>query len=349
MRSTDWDIVMSHMDESYLQDALSSKGTVMTQKMDFEKENAMRNHKTTTLRFGRSLLVAAVVVVMVTCVAFAANFFGIQEMFNRSGRQLPNDAAADIQQHQVKGEGAGWACAVTESLSDASTAMVSITVTSEDEYVLVPTDAQPDDPAANIGLAGGGTLADYAAEQGKKLLMVGAGISNAEDLGIYSASLSFENVSDGEMVILINAKKSASAAVIDAVCAVTAVEADSGAVQRVDLPFTLQESAAKDTVYFAAGGQTISGLEFSEAHVEETSLGLNLEIPVKILDENAFRDIMKIDFDGLTYDEGGFVLEDDGTWIGQYPMCQGDIDGELKALVYDWDNQLLSEIVFNQQ
>ena len=348
MRSTDWDLVMNHMDESYLQDALSSKGTVMTQKMDFEKENAMRDHKT-TLRFGRGLLAAAVVAAMVTCVAFAANFFGIQEMFSRSGRQFPNDAAADIQRHQVKGDGAGWACAVTESLSDASTVMVSITVTSEDEYVLVPTDAQPDDPAADIGLAGDGTLADYAAERGKKLLMVGAGIGNAEDLGIDSASLSFENVSDGELVILINAKKNASAAAIDAVCTVTAVEADSGAVQRVELPFTLKESTAEDTVYLAADGQTISGLEFGEARVEETSLGLNLEIPVKALDEDALRDIMKIDFAGLAYDEGGFVLGDDGTWTGKYPMCRGDIDGELRALVYDWDNQLLGEIVFNQQ
>ncbi len=117
----------------------------------------------------------------------------------------------------------------------------------------------------------------------------------------------------------------------------------------MDLPFTLKESAVKDTVYFATDAQTISGLEFSEARVEETSLGLNLEIPVKVLDEGAFGAIKKITFDGITYDEGGFVLEDDGTWIGKYPMCRGNIDGELKALIYDWDNQLLGEIVFNQQ
>lgn len=349
MRSTDWDIVMSHMDEAYLQDALSSKGTVMTQIPDFEKKKAVRNRGTTTRNLGRSLIAAAIAVMMVTCAAFAANFFGIREMFNRSDRQLPHDAAADIQQHQTTGEGTEWACAVTESLSDASTAMVSITVTSEDAYVLVPTDAQPDNPAADIGLAGEGTLADYAAEQGKKLLMVGAGIDHAEDLGIYSTSLSFENISDGEMVLLINAKKSVSAETIDAVCTVTAAEAGSEEIQRVDLPFTLKESAAKETVYFAADAQMISGLEFREARVEETPLGLNLEIPVKVLDEAAAGNIMRVEFDGLTYDEGGFVLQNDGTWIGKYPMCLGDIDGELKALIYDWDNQLLGKIVFNQQ
>ena len=350
MRSTDWNIVMSHVDESCLQDALSSKRTALMQTTDLEKENAMRDRGTTVRKLGRSLIAAAAAVVMVTCIAFAANFLGIREMFDRSGRQLSDDAVSDIRQHQVKGEGAGWDCAVTESLCDSSTALVTIEVSSEDQYVLVPTDALPEDSVMDIGRTGEETLADYAAKRGKKLLRVGANIDGAETLGVHSAVLNFESVSEGEMVILINAQKSTSAEVIDAVCTVTAEEVGGdGTIQKVDLPFTLKESGTKMTRCFAADAQVISGVEFSEARVEETALGLNLEIPVKVLDEDAFEDIMKIDFDGLTYEAGGFVLKDDGTWAGEYSMCQGHVDGELKLLVYDMDKQLLGEIAFRQQ
>lgn len=347
MRKPDWDIVMSHMDESYLQDALSAKRADATKIIIFERENTMNTHKSFYRKLGRSLLVAAVVAVMMVGTVFAANLFGIRDFFNRSDRQLSNAAAADIQQHQVSAEGAGWDCSVTESLCDDSTAVVAVTVISKDEYVLVPTDAQPDDPVADIGLTGDGTLADYAAEQGKKLLMVGAGIDNA---GITDASLHYEHISDGELVIMIEAHKTTSAKAIDAVCVVTAVEPDSDEVQRVELPFTLKETATQSArLYSTAESQTISGLEFSEVQVTETSLGLNLEIPVSIADEAAFQNIKSLAFEGLTYSEGGFVLQDDGSWAGTYPMCQGDLGDELTVQVYGWDNELIGEIVLNQQ
>ena len=56
-----------------------------------------------------------------------------------------------------------------------------------------------------------------------------------------------------------------------------------------------------------------------------------------------------MDCDELTdFDGGGFVLEDDGTWSTTWTMGKGNISDTLTVHFYDWDDQLIGDIVFKK-
>ena len=57
-----------------------------------------------------------------------------------------------------------------------------------------------------------------------------------------------------------------------------------------------------------------------------------------------------MDCDELTdFDGGGFVLEDDGTWSTTLTMGKGNISNTLTVHFYDWDDQLIGDIVFKRK
>lgn len=56
-----------------------------------------------------------------------------------------------------------------------------------------------------------------------------------------------------------------------------------------------------------------------------------------------------MDCDELTdFDDGGFVLEDDGAWSTTWTMGVGNISDTLTVHFYDWDDQLIGDIVFKK-
>lgn len=111
-------------------------------------------HRRKTAR--RVMLLAAVVAAFLAfcAVAYAANIWGIREMFRTPHRELPEAAAEILQEQTETGENEGLRCRVTESVCDASSAMVTVAVTVSDRYIAVPTDAMPDFPAAYYGFTG---------------------------------------------------------------------------------------------------------------------------------------------------------------------------------------------------
>jgi len=68
-----------------------------------------------------------------------------------------------------------------------------------------------------------------------------------------------------------------------------------------------------------------------------------------ITDQEALYNIMKVEIDGITYREGGSVLEDDGHWYFQFAIGEGTVGDTMTVHFYDWDKQPIGDIVFKQK
>lgn len=298
-----------------------------------------------------ALILAACLVFSLAVTAYAANLFGIRELFRTYYRELPEAAEPYIRQETAAAEAEeGWSCAITESLSDSSTVMATVTIRGGSKYIVAPTDADPNGSARVIGIAGEQTLSEYAASQGKKLLLVGARILKVGDEEIGGGSQRMENISESEMVILTQCTKTVSASNLEAVCLVYAREEGSKDVQRIELPFVLSEAPAtsEEMVYHPLNFNAIPGLTFGDMTVTETSLGYNIRMSATVTDQEASYNIMKVEIEGLTYGEGSHGSEDDGNWYFDAYMCQGTPGDILVVHYYDWDKQPIGEIEFRK-
>lgn len=298
-----------------------------------------------------ALILAACLVFSLAVTAYAANLFGIRELFRTYYRELPEAAEPYIRQETAAAEAEeGWSCAITESLSDSSTVMATVTIRGGSKYIVAPTDADPNGSARVIGIAGEQTLSEYAASQGKKLLLVGARILKVGDEEIGGGSQRMENISESEMVILTQCTKTVSASNLEAVCLVYAREESSKDVQRIELPFVLSEAPAtsEEMVYHPLNFNAIPGLTFGDMTVTETPLGYNIRMSATVTDQEASYNIMKVEIEGLTYGEGSHGSEDDGNWYFDAYMCQGTPGDILVVHYYDWDKQPIGEIEFRK-
>lgn len=299
-----------------------------------------------------ALILAACLVFSLAATAYAANLFGIRELFRTYYRELPETAEPYIQQETAATEAEeGWSCAITESLSDSSTVMATVTIRGGNKYIVAPTDADPNGSVGVIGIASEQTLSEYAASQGKKLLLVGASILKVGDEEIGGGSQRMENISESEMIILTQVSKTVSASSLEAVCLVYAREEGSNEVQRVELPFVLSEAPAtsEEMVYHPLNFNAIPGLTFGDMTVTETPLGYNIRMPATVTDWEARRNIMKVEIEGLTYGEGGGFMEDEtGNCYFEAFMCQGTLGDILIVHYYDCDKQPLGEIEFRK-
>ena len=304
-----------------------------------------------TYRRLTALILAASLVFALALTAYAVNIFGIRELFRTEYRELPEAAEPYIQQETAAAKAEeGWSCVITESLCDNSTVMATVTIRGGDKYIVAPTDADPDQSVGIIGIAGEQTLSEYAAAQGKKLLLVGASILKVGDEEIGRDSQRMENISESEMVILTKCSKTVSASNPEAVCLVYAREEDSNEVQRVELPFVLSEApaASEGEVYHPLNPNAIPGLTVRDMTVTETPLGYNIRMSAIVTDQEASYNIMKVEIEGLTYGEGSHGSEDDGNWYFDAYMCQGTLEGILFVHYYDCDKQPIGEIEFRK-
>ena len=186
----------------------------------------MENYK--KKRSGRSrvkyTLIAAIVAVslmIVTAVA-AMNYLGMQEITKDTPYAVPSEAAAYIETQSAQADMKDWSCTMLESLFDAASFTISVGISGGDKYVVVPQYCGPNDDVSEIGLPGGQTLGDYAAQQGKTLLYVGAGILNRDALGIAATTILCKSQSDGEMTVVETGQKSTDVSVTEGTCVVTA-------------------------------------------------------------------------------------------------------------------------------
>ena len=300
--------------------------------------------KRKTLR--HTLLLAAVLATLMTATAYAAGLPGIRSLFHTATGGLPEGAEALIEPQDAAAWGDGWSARLTESLSDGSAVLATIAVSGGERYILAPTDASPRDPLWTIGREGEGTLGEYAAAQGKTLLFVGASLPPE----LWSSlGQSTEHLSDGEMLILIDAQRAAPGERIETACTVYARADGAESVERLTLPFTLTEGQARPVGSFIPkDADAIPGLRLGAAELIETPLGWRVSWPVEVTDEEAFYEILKLDFAELTDLRGGFEQREDGGWQAELYMGRGSVGDTLTARFYDWDKKEIGEVILRK-
>jgi len=315
-----------------------------TQKMG-KYENKGR---TVSSRKLMALVLAACLVFSLAITAYAMNAFGIRQMFRTQTRELPEEADPYIQQHTETAAAEDWSARITESLCDTGKIFTTVTVSGGDKYVIVPTDAMAEDSVGFIGIEGDQTLAEYAKEQGKELLFVGATLRHNEHLGIFTESQLFVNLSATEMNILLESSRNGEEGG-DAICGIYARD-EAGNRLDLEVPFTLaQIRTEKERVYVPVDPEAIPGMIVGEATVKETPLGLSVRWMETETDQEAFYNIMKVEIEGVTYREGGGVLADDGNWYFQISMGEGSIGDTMTVHFYDWDKEPIGDIVFKKK
>ena len=342
---------VGNISPAYIEEAMfppeADSGRAPERTIEMGKYEQKRNRVSSRRLVG--ILLAASLVFTLALTAYAMNMFGIREMFRSENRELPDAADPYIQQHTETAAAEGWSARITESLCDTGNILTTVTVSGGDKYILVPTDAMDTDPVGIIGVEGDQTLGEYAAAQGKELLFVGATLMHNEHLGIFTEAQRFVNVSDTEMNILVESGRSGEAGG-DAVCKIYARD-EAGNRLDLELPFTLEQAPAEgEQVYVPDDPDAIPGMTVGEATVKETPLGLSVQWPETITDQEASYNIMKVQIEGVTFHEGGgSVLEDDGSWRFQASMGEGTLGDTMTVHFYDWNKQPIGDIVFRKK
>lgn len=334
---------ISNIDDAFIAETLSPPGVALDRAPERTIPMSKYESKKTKTSSRRlfALVLAACLVFAMALTAYACNLFGIRDFFTK----LPETAEPYIQEHTETKAAEDWSARITESLCDETKVMVTVTVSGGDKYIIAPTDADPDTLAVNIGIEGDMTLGEYAAQQGKQLLFVGASLERNDSLGGVG-SQSFRNASDSEMTILVTAEKTAALTENDIVCHVYAVDEEWNKLT-LDIPFSLAEAPSEGMgTYIPVDADAIPGMIIGEATITETPLGISIRYMETATDEEAMYNIKKVEFDGLVYGQGGTVLEDDGNWWFTVSGCAGDVGDTLIARYYDWDDQLIGTIEF---
>ncbi len=303
----------------------------------------------------RAALLAAVIAAFLafSAVAYAANLWGIREMFNNPNMELPEAAEDLIVSQSESGQGAGIRCQVTESLCDVNQILLTVTVSGDETHILVPQDALPEDPLESIGRDGEGTLADHAARQGKTLLYIGATLAlpGPEGPEVHAQGIQTTCISDSEMALLIQAERPAGSSLEGAALCVTTLEEGASVPERLEVPVALTEAAAETELIFApVDPDAVPGVRVGEATVTISPLGVSATWPETMTNAEDYYKIMKIDFEELTDFEGsGSVLGDDGVYHNQISMGQGTVTDTLTVHYYDWDKQPIGDIIFKKK
>ena len=309
-----------------------------------------------TVRMSRLLAITAVVVMILAlgAVAYAANLFGLRELYANPNRgDMPEEAADLIVSQSAEAVGDGWSASVQETYCDEGTVLVAVHVSADASYIVVPTDADLDSPLSVIGLSGEGTLREYAQKEGKTLLFVGANL-DWEALGLNSSGERFENASPQEMTIYVEgARGSSTDAPIDTICTVVAVawspktqDPDTLAPERRELPITLVEGKSTPLgLYAPVDPYALPGFELGELSLTQTPLGTELRLKMSVLDEEAARNLLTLRLDGVEFHGAGSI---DPNGYAVFGQGQGDFGDSPIIRFLDWDKNTIAEVAFKK-
>jgi len=334
---------ISNINDTYIAEAMNTPAAKLNHAP--ERTSFMNTkHPVNSRRLVR-VAIAACLIFALAVTAYAVYYYlGIRDM----EQNLPVEVEPYIQEHAEAAVLEDWSARITESLCDESQILVTVTVSGGDRYIVAPTYADPNTPASDIGIEGSLTLGEYASQQGKELLFVGASLKGIDNMGGVG-SQDFRNTSPNEMTILIQANKSGALTADEAVCHVYAVDGEWNK-QTLDIPFSLQEAPAESSgVYVPDDADAVPGMRAGNATVTETPMGITIRFMQTVTSEDVWDNLKKVEFDGIVRGEGGWVLEDDGNWWLTVSRCTGEVGDTLTARYYDWDDQEIAAVVFRRQ
>ena len=301
-----------------------------------------------------AFVLAAVLLLSLGAAAYAANLFGLRELYANPNRGDMPDAAAEliVSQHaETKGD--GWHASVLETYCDEETILVTVHVSADPAFLVVPTDEDLDSPLSVIGLSGEGTLREYAQKEEKTLLFVGANLER-EDLGLTSLGEHFENPSPQELIIYVEGLRgSGSATPVETKCTVVAAawlpetqDADSMVTERRELPIALVEGTSTPLgIYSPADPHALPGFELGELSLTQTPLGISLHLKMSALDEEAAENLLTLRLEGVEFHGAGTI---DPNGYAVFGQGQGDFGSSPIIRFLDWDKITIAKVSFKK-
>ena len=295
---------------------------------------------------------AAALLLSLGIAAYAADLFGLRALYANPNRgEMPEAAAALINAQEAETAGEGWQARVLESYCDEGTVLLTVAFRADEDYILAPASEDPNSPLWTIGLTGEGTLGDYALREGKTLLFAEAALGG-ESLGLDGSSLHFESASTREMTAFFEGvRRGGVCGDVAANCAVVVVpwapdEGEPSAAERRSLPVTLREGCGEPLgVYAPAEPMAVPGVELGELSLTRTPLGLRLRLRMQLRDEEAARQLLTLQLEGVEF-HGSGVLDPNGECV--FEQGQGDF-GESPTITFlDWDKETIAEVRFEK-
>ncbi len=294
------------------------------------KEREIMQHKTIKRPRLRAVLIAACVLLLATTAYAAAVHFGVISFFERRGKQFPDKAAVMLETAvpQKTPDNALVTFCVREAVYSAEHFYVVLEArpAKPDEFLLLCMDAMPDDPAGNMGIPDtSATLKELAAQQGKTLLHVGAGIFLDEQYVMDTADYLTE--ADGTVVMMLSGKGAGNAGEQQFICKTSVIPYDAQGEMLMDeekkssFPFTLEAPSLPDPIiYRQQQSATVEGTGVTVERVElqATALEIYAELYFQI-DPSATAEQRAIASDTLWFeylDANGNRLADGITGIG---------------------------------
>lgn len=351
---------LSGIDDRFVAEALvyQKKKTSSPERTKHMGRYENRNSTVRTRRL-MTLILAACLVFSLAITAYAANAFGIRDMFRTVYQELPEDVEPYIQQHTEAAKDGDLDCQITESYCDSGVVMVTLSISGGGRYILAPTDSSPDRPVSDIGLSGDrlkdygiskdATLEDLAVAQGRELLFVGASLMQNEELGIFTESQRSEHPYPNEMHILLESTRMRTSPVAgEVVCNVYIWDAE-GNGKNIDVPFILTQTEALDSATFVPDNPgALPGITIGDATVTKEASGISIRWKADAEDSKAFH--FKTVVEGITgYEGGGYVREEGGLYFELY-MGQGEITDTLTVHFTDWDSgETVADVVFTRK
>ena len=322
--------------------------------MEAKNMEKYREKKSSRSRVKFMLLAAIIAVSLLLVTAFAAmNYLGMREITQDTPYAVPSEAAPYIETQSAQETTAeGWSCTMLESLFDAANFTISVGISGGNKYVVVPQDCDAGVDVSAIGLPSGQTLGDYAAQQGKTLLYVGAGIQDRDKLGIAVTTVLYKSQSDGEMTIVETGQKSTDVSVTEGICRVNAWVDGQKDVTRVELPFTVKEAAGDVLIYKAEGDNEVAGIRTNSFRVYQSPAGNSI-----VFDQEyamgeyteALQELKRMDIDGISYGEGGSMENEEGKPETRWSNVKGTFGDTLTLRFINWDNEVMGSVTFRLQ
>lgn len=252
-------------------------------------EGMQMNSKKEKRSNGRRIAAAAAALVVIitagTGVHAAMRHWGILNFTDDLVYEVPQEAVPQIQTEvELASEknDTAFDCTVREALCDSQTITIVYEVAAKEtgQYLLVPTDALPEDQMSNWSDASDLTAQEYADKKGLTIVNIGGGIMNTDELGIASQALDFQSVSDDVMDVFVTCARSGEGKSIGVELVATARAAGSEEALRMESSFTLQDLSTTETVTYLCKTEAEGGQFFhiEKADVIQTELGTYVDV-----------------------------------------------------------------------
>lgn len=331
------------IDDAFIEESISFFGGDAA--ASSERKSKVNKYMYLSKRTKMWIAVGAALCIMLSLVvtAAAANLWGIRELLEGGGRELPEEAYNYVEPQEAVVQEEKWSCAVTESLCDGDELMIAVTIECSEDYILAFVDSSPTDPAGSIGVDYDGTLFEYAKSQGKDLLYAAVYIKESEELPLSSGSMHFERISDDCIMVLSGAIIEGAALPPTGICEVRI----RGAVaDEQELEFTINEAPGSAAIYLPADRQAVAGIIVESATVTESPLGISVTISGTVLDKVIYGD-MEFVCEGITGMQGGKRMDETGAFSVNLTNGQGSVSDTLTVQVMNVETgELMGELEF---